>query len=75
MYNLISWKRKNGLRIEEIISELEDERENLILAIEALKAGGATRRRRRRRLTAAARGRISEGMKRRWAERKKKKAS
>ncbi len=70
-----SLKGHRGLTIDEIIVELGNERENMIRAIAALQAGGATRRRRRRRLTAAARGRISEGMKRRWAERKKKRAS
>jgi hypothetical protein len=57
----------------EIIARLENERDRLSEAIEAL-TGGARRRPGRpsgRRLSAAARRRISEGMKRRWAARKK----
>ena len=64
---------------ESIIAELEAERDRLDEAIAALKAGGRTRtvngRRRRRQLSAAARKRISEGMKKRWAARKKKAAT
>jgi exonuclease VII small subunit len=55
-----------------IIAELEEERERLDRAIQALQTGRVGRRRRRGRLSAAARQRISEGMKRRWAQRKRK---
>ena len=57
---------------EAIIAELEQERDRLDRAIQALQAGRLGRRRRRRRLSAAARQRISAGMKRRWAKRKRK---
>ena len=64
---------------ESIIAELEAERDRLDEAIAALEAGWRTRtvngRRRRRQLSAAARKRISEGMKKRWAARKKKAAT
>lgn len=60
---------------EEIIAELEAERDRISRAIEALSQTGAkagrTGNRRDRRLSNAARRRISLGMKRRWAERKK----
>jgi hypothetical protein len=65
---------------QQIISELEAERDRLEQAISALRgslsgrgAGAAAGpgRRGRRRLSAAAKRRISEMMKKRWAERKK----
>ena len=64
---------------QQIISELESERDRLEQAISALRgsmgrraAGGLGRGRRgRRRLSAAAKRRISEMMKKRWAERKR----
>jgi hypothetical protein len=65
---------------QQIISELEAERDRLEQAISALRGSlsgrGAssatgTGRRGRRRLSAAAKRRISEMMKKRWAERKK----
>ncbi len=65
---------------QQIISELEAERDRLEQAISALRGslggrrgpGAAGRGRRgRRRLSAAAKRRISEMMKKRWAERKK----
>lgn len=62
------------MKIPEIISELEAERDQLDSAIAALR-GSATRRgpgrRGRRHLSAAAKRRISEMMKKRWAERKR----
>jgi hypothetical protein len=55
-----------------VIAELESERNRIKQAIAALQGGQAAKGRRgRRRLSAAARKRISEGMKRRWAARKK----
>jgi hypothetical protein len=65
---------------QQIITELEAERERLDQAISALRgsmtarrgAGGLGKGRRgRRRLSAAAKRRISEMMKKRWAERKR----
>jgi hypothetical protein len=65
---------------QQIISELEAERDRLEQAISALRgslsgsrgSGVAGRGRRgRRRLSAAAKRRISEMMKKRWAERKR----
>ena len=61
---------------QQIISELEAERERLDQAISALRGlhgrrAGAGGRRGRRRLSAAAKRRISEMMKKRWAERKR----
>jgi hypothetical protein len=57
-----------------LIAELEAERDRLNQAIAALQ-GGRVRStgngRRGRRLSAAARKRISDGMKRRWAARKR----
>jgi hypothetical protein len=67
-----------------IIAELEAERDRLSRAIAALKGGintgsrsnGAVRRvdakKRRRHLSAAARKRISDGMKKKWAARKQR---
>jgi hypothetical protein len=63
---------------QQIISELEAERDRLEQAISALRGsirGGhglvGKGRRGRRRLSAAAKRRISEMMKKRWAERKR----
>ena len=64
---------------QQIISELEAERDRLEQAISALRgsmgrrvgAGFGRGRRGRRRLSAAAKRRISEMMKKRWAERKR----
>jgi len=65
---------------QQIISELESERDRLEQAISALRgsmsarrgvAAGGQGRRGRRRLSAAAKRRISEMMKKRWAERKR----
>jgi hypothetical protein len=60
---------------EQIITELERERDRLTQAIEALTAShaaGARGRKPRRRLSATARKRISDGMRKTWAARKKK---
>jgi exonuclease VII small subunit len=60
---------------QQIISELEAERDRLEQAISALRGsirrGAGTGRRGRRHLSAAAKRRISEMMKKRWAERKR----
>lgn len=63
---------------QQIITELEAERDRLEQAISALRGSLQGRRvtagrgrRGRRRLSAAAKRRISEMMKKRWAERKK----
>ncbi|MCU1253955.1 MAG: hypothetical protein JWM83_254 [Candidatus Angelobacter sp.] len=65
---------------QQIISELESERDRLEQAISALRGSASGRRgvtaisngrRGRRRLSAAAKRRISEMMKKRWAERKR----
>jgi hypothetical protein len=72
---------------QQIIAALREERDRLEQAISALEGGGGRRGRRpgpvpagpgrgrgrrgRRRLSAAAKQRISEMMKKRWAERKK----
>ena len=70
--------------IQNILGDLKAERERIERAIAALKGLGSGRRRGRpagsknvaknprRRMSAAARKRISEMMKQRWAERKKK---
>jgi hypothetical protein len=70
--------------LERIVQELEQERDRLNQAIDALKQNGAgarmskpagrtaARRTRRRGLTPEGRRRLSEAMKRRWAERRKK---
>jgi hypothetical protein len=68
---------------QQILSALRDERDRLEQAISALERGNGRRgpkaglgngrrgRRGRRRLSAAAKRRISEMMKKRWAERKR----
>jgi len=60
---------------QQIITELEAERDRLEQAISALRGsirrGPGVGRRGRRRLSAAAKRRISEMMKKRWAERKR----
>ena len=70
---------------QQIVSALREERDRLDQAIAALEGGNGRRRgrgisvlgngrrgrRRRRRLSAAAKKRISEMMKKRWAERKR----
>jgi exonuclease VII small subunit len=63
---------------QQIIMELESERDRLDQAISALRgslharrAGAGGSRRGRRKLSAAAKRRISEMMKKRWAERKR----
>lgn len=60
-------------KTDEIMAELEAERDRINQAIEALRNPHLRRMRTRRRgrLSAAARRRISLGMKKRWAERKK----
>jgi len=72
--------------IQNILNDLRRERERLDKAIAALEGGAPRRRGRpagsassksrpRRHMSAAARKRISEMMKQRWAERKKKSKS
>ena len=64
--------------LKNVIADLRKERDRIDQAIAAIEgiSGGRTGagpgRRGRRRLSAAARKRISEGMRARWAERKKK---
>jgi exonuclease VII small subunit len=66
---------------QQIISELESERDRLDQAISALRGsmrgrrGGGRGRRGRRHLSPAAKKRISDMMKKRWAERKRAKAA
>jgi len=71
------------LDTQSIIAELEAERDRLNSAIAALRGRQATGltlsgkpdgRRRKRTLSAAARKRIGEAMRKRWAERKRKAA-
>ena len=72
------------LETQSILAELEAERDRLNDAISALR-GGQSRgltlsgkpdgRRQKRRLSAAARLKIGQAMKKRWAERKKKAAA
>jgi hypothetical protein len=80
--------RSEPLNAEKILSELKTERDRLGRAIEALEGGAPRRTtakaakaaapapastgKKRGRLTAAGRKRLSEAMKRRWAERRKK---
>ena len=63
-----------AMTTDDILRELEAERDRLDQAIAALQKRRTGGRRRGQRLSPAARRRISEGMKRRWAERKKKAA-
>lgn len=76
--------------LQSILAHLKGERDRLISAIAALESSGPRRRgrpagsggtksagsssKRRRHMSAAARKRISEMMKQRWAERKRKKS-
>ena len=73
------------LDVAKIVADLKSERDRIGRAIEALEGTGPRRRgakmsagsaatpgRKRGRLTAAGRKRLSEAMKRRWAERRKK---
>jgi hypothetical protein len=71
------------LDTQSIIADLEAERDRLNSAIAALQGGQHRRGRpaskttngRKRHLSAAARKRIGEAMKKRWAERRKKSAA
>ena len=74
--------RRNLVDIARIVAELKEQRERLsraILALESGESSGAPRslptrnNRRARRLTAAGRARLSEMLKKRWAEAKRKK--
>jgi hypothetical protein len=69
------------VNLDDIVAELENERDRLVRAIEALagavlpaviprKAGRAKAKVSRRRMSPAARRRISIAMKKRWAERR-----
>jgi hypothetical protein len=63
------------MNTENIITELERERDRLTAAIEALSRFGGSRRktgRGRRHLSAASKKKISDAMRKTWAERKKK---
>jgi hypothetical protein len=73
------------LDVAKIVADLKSERDRIGRAIEALEGSGprpraakmsaaspATPGKKRGRLTAAGRKRLSEAMKRRWAERRKK---
>ena len=74
------------MNIRKIVDQLKAERDRLdhaISALESISPNGASsgpigkpiiRRRVRRRLTAAGRKKLSDMMKKRWAERRKKKA-
>lgn len=70
-----SFEEVSDLDTQTIISELEAERDRLDQAINALQGhrryGRRPGRKPRRHLTAAARKRISEGMKKRWGAAKK----
>ncbi len=69
--------------LDHLLSELKAERDRLDRAIAALAGSGSGRagkaangrRHGRRHMSAAARKRISEGMRKRWAERKKRNAA
>ena len=68
------------MNIQSIVRELRGELERLDTAIAALeRVNGASGKRRGpkpgRRMSAAARARISAGMKKRWARRKRKRAA
>jgi hypothetical protein len=60
------------MNAESIIADLELERDRLTAAIQALSGAGTRRSGRRRPLSAAAKKRISDGMRRTWAARKKR---
>lgn len=67
------------MNTEQILQQLKDERDRLSRAIEALEGGRTAGQRsaaakRSGGITAAGRKRLSELMKKRWAERKKKSA-
>ena len=75
-------ERRLPLALESIVNQLKQERDRLDRAIAALEGGTGRRRGRppgshnagtagRRHMSAAARKKISEQMKKRWAERKK----
>jgi hypothetical protein len=59
---------------EDIISQLEQQRDNVSQAIAALRGAGADRRRgrKRRRMSAEARQKISQAKRKWWAQLKKK---
>jgi hypothetical protein len=78
---ILNIRRLTPLDTQSIIAELEAERDRLNRAIAALEGGqrrsrpaGKTATGRKRHLSAAARKKIGEAMKKRWAERKKKAA-
>jgi hypothetical protein len=60
------------MNTESIIADLEQERDRLTAAIQALSGTQTHRSRRGQRLSAAARKRISDGMRKAWAARKKR---
>ena len=67
------------MSVDEVVQQLKQQRSQLDAAIQALQGvtGGGKRRGRppghtRRTMSAAARKRISQAMKKRWAERRKK---
>jgi hypothetical protein len=75
--SVVSFALRTRRRVEmdtnAIVAKLEQERDRLDQAIRALTARpGGDKRRVRPRLSAAARKRISQGMRRTWAERKRK---
>lgn len=80
-YNLAPTPKENPLDTQEIVAELEAERDRLSTAIAAFKgirgrelragARSGNGRRGRRRLSAAARKRITEGMNTTWGKRKR----
>ena len=75
------------MTLDNILSQLKDERDRLDRAISALEGGTGAKRgrppgkagagapKKRRHMSAEARKKISEKMKKRWAERKKKMAA
>jgi len=73
--------RRNLVDIARIVAELKEQRERLNQAILALESGESSvaprsaprNNRRARRLTAAGRARLSEMLKKRWADAKRKK--
>ena len=70
------------MNLEQIVADLKKERDRMAAAISALEGGTSPvatrktpapgRRKRRHRLTAAGRKRLSDAMKKRWAQRRKK---